>query len=125
MKNKILSNKLIALIIISFLFNNNSIISLFSKYFQLYRGKIYINNCLKTTSFNLNLRIKKYIPKISIIIPVFNCEKSIKFSLASIQNQKFMEIEIILVNDFSQDNSKYIIECMQKEDPRIIINVFH
>ena len=114
-------NKLIVLIIISFLFSNNRIIFLFSQYFQLYRGKKYINNCLKTTNFNLNSNLKKFIPKISIIIPVFNCEKSIKFSLASIQNQKLKEIEIILVNDFSQDNSKYIIEYMQKEDPRIII----
>ena len=57
----------------------------------------------------------------SVVIPVFNSEKSIEISVASIQRQKLKEIEIILVNDFSKDKSKNIIENMQKEDPRIII----
>ena len=60
-------------------------------------------------------------PKISVVIPVFNCENSIKFSINSIQNQKFDDLEIVLVNDFSKDQSKYIIESLQKNDQRIII----
>jgi len=72
-------------------------------------------------NFNRKLYIKNTIPKISVVIPVFNCEDSIKLSIASIQNQRLEEIEIILVNDFSRDNSRSIIESMQKEDPRIVI----
>ena len=62
-------------------------------------------------------------PKITAIIPVYNSEKTIKPSLRSIQNQNMTDIEIILVNDFSSDNSLQTIKELQKEDPRIkIIN---
>ena len=43
--------------------------------------------------------------KISVVIPVFNCEKTIKSAVRSIQNQNMTNIEIILVNDFSEDKS--------------------
>ena len=43
----------------------------------------------------------------------------IKSVIRSIQNQNIKEIEIIIINDFSKDNSSKIIELMQKEDPRI------
>ena len=58
-----------------------------------------------------------------MIIPVYNANKTITASIRSIQNQKMSNFEIILVNDFSQDNSLEIIKNLQKEDPRIkIIN---
>ena len=60
-------------------------------------------------------------PKISVLIPTFNSEKTIKSTLRSIQNQNMTDIEIIIVNDFSTDNSIKIIEEIQKEDPRIKI----
>ena len=64
----------------------------------------------------------KYNKKIlTAIIPVFNCEKFIKSSIRSIQNQNISEIEIILINDFSKDNSLKIIEQLRKEDSRITI----
>ena len=93
----------------------------FSKYYQLRKGKNYLNKCLEAINFNRKLNIKSLVPKISVVIPVFNCEGSIKSSITSIQNQRLEEIEIILVNDFSKDNSKFVIESMQKEDPRIVI----
>lgn len=54
-----------------------------------------------------------------MIIPVFNCEKTIIPSIRSIQNQNFFEFEIIIVNDFSKDNSSFLIEKLQKIDSRI------
>ena len=58
-----------------------------------------------------------------MIIPVYNCEKTIISSIRSIQNQNFFELEIIIVNDFSKDNSSFLIEKLQKKDSRIkIIN---
>ena len=58
-------------------------------------------------------------PKISIIIPVYNASSTIKKAIRSIQNQKFEEIEIILFDDCSPDNSYKIMEELMKEDPRI------
>ena len=94
---------------------------LYSSYFHLNKGKKYISECLEKIKFSFQVKFNNTIPKISAIIPVFNCEKTIKASLASIQNQKLKEIEIILVNDYSLDSSKEIIEHIQKEDPRIVI----
>ena len=54
---------------------------------------------------------------------MYNCEKTIIPSIRSIQNQRFSEIEIIIINDYSKDNSSFIIEKLQKKDSRIkIIN---
>ena len=58
-------------------------------------------------------------PKISVIIPIYNGGKYLYFSLISIQNQKMKNIEIILIDDFSNDNSLNIIKFYMKEDPRI------
>lgn len=64
---------------------------------------------------------KEFNPKISIISTVFNQEKYILKFLRSIQNQFFDNIEIILIDDYSKDNSVQIIKTIQKEDKRIII----
>jgi len=49
-------------------------------------------------------------PKISAIIPLYNCEKTIKAAVRSIQNQNLTDIEIILINDNSKDNTSEIIK---------------
>ena len=85
-------------------------------------GKIYINECLNGSFINNNHKLSitdKTV--ISSIIPIYNCEKTIKSAIRSIQNQNLSDIEIILVNDFSKDNSLKIIENLKKEDKRIII----
>ena len=45
-------------------------------------------------------------PKVSIIIPVYNVENYIEKCLDSLVNQTIDDIEIIIVNDGSTDNSK-------------------
>jgi cellulose synthase/poly-beta-1,6-N-acetylglucosamine synthase-like glycosyltransferase len=88
----------------------------------LSNSKKYINFCVKGilinnyNKFKINNKVK-----ITAIIPVFNCENSIKASIRSIQNQNMSEIEILLVNDFSNDNSLKIIEDMAMKDSRIRI----
>ncbi len=57
--------------------------------------------------------------KISIIIPVYNAEKTIERCLESVINQKYENLEIILVNDGSTDNSKEILEQYKGKDSRI------
>lgn len=79
-------------------------------------------NKIKTTKLN---NIKQHINniKISVIIPIYNCQNTIELTLKSIHFQSLNEIEIILVNDKSTDNSSYILDYFQSFDKRInIIN---
>lgn len=59
------------------------------------------------------------IPKISIISPVYNTGKFVLRLLKSIQYQNFKDLEIILIDDCSEDNSFELIKKYQKEDKRI------
>ena len=57
--------------------------------------------------------------KISVVIPLYNGGKYLYYSLRSVQNQKKKEIEIILVDDCSTDDTIKIVEISMKEDERI------
>ena len=59
--------------------------------------------------------------KISVIIPVYNAESYLKRCLESIINQSYSNLEIILVNDGSQDTSGEIIDNYAANDSRIIV----
>lgn len=56
---------------------------------------------------------------VSIIIPTYNVSRYIRKCLSSIQNQTYKNIEIILVDDLSDDNTVDIIEEIKISDPRI------
>ena len=58
-------------------------------------------------------------PRISIIIPVYNVEKYLDRCINSLRNQTFKDIEIILVDDSSTDNSPEICDRLAMEDNRI------
>ena len=60
-------------------------------------------------------------PKISIICSIFNGDKYVFRFLRSIQNQFLDDIEIILVDDHSIDNTTKVIKELQKYDERIIL----
>lgn len=60
-------------------------------------------------------------PIVSVIVPVYNVEKYIKQCINSIQVQTFGNIEIICVNDCTQDNSMKIVKELAKNDSRIKI----
>ena len=57
---------------------------------------------------------------ISVIVPVYNLENYIERCLKSIQNQTYSNIEIIVVDDGSIDDSWNVINRIAKEDNRII-----
>ncbi len=62
-------------------------------------------------------------PKVSVIIPVYNVEKYLGTCLDSVINQTLKDIEIICVNDGSTDNSLQILEEYAAKDDRIkVIN---
>lgn len=59
--------------------------------------------------------------KISIIIPAYNCEKTLKNTLESILNQTYKNFEVIIINDGSIDGTKKICNEYQKKDKRVIV----
>ncbi|HGJ5533248.1 TPA: glycosyltransferase family 2 protein [Streptococcus pneumoniae] len=59
--------------------------------------------------------------KVSVIVPIYNVEKYLKYSIGGILKQSYKNLEIILVNDGSQDNSLAICEEYSKIDNRIKI----
>ena len=58
---------------------------------------------------------------VSIVVPVYNAEKYLKKCIQSIMGQSYQELEIILVNDGSVDQSKMICEELMKLDSRICL----
>ncbi len=60
-------------------------------------------------------------PKVSVIIPVYNTEEYIGETLNSIINQTLKDIEIIVINDGSTDNSLHIINEYAQRDSRITV----
>ena len=85
------------------------------------KGIEFLNKIKKNKLNNYTKQINH--PKVSVIIPIYNCEKTIELSIKSINFQNLKELEIILVNDLSKDNSSTIIEELYNFDKRIrIIN---
>ena len=60
-------------------------------------------------------------PKISVIIPVYNAARYLEECITSLLVQTLTSCEFIFVNDGSKDNSQTIIETYQKRDDRIIL----
>ena len=53
--------------------------------------------------------------KVSVIVPVFNTEKYLRRCLDSLVNQTLKDIEIIVVNDCSTDNSRKILDYYEEK----------
>lgn len=60
-------------------------------------------------------------PLISIIVPIYNAEKYLPQCIESLQSQTLTDIEIILVNDGSTDDSLKICDSYAESDDRITI----
>lgn len=60
-------------------------------------------------------------PKVSIIIAIYNVERYLEKCLASALGQSFRDLEVIAINDGSQDGCKDILSLYQERDPRLII----
>lgn len=59
------------------------------------------------------------LPKVSVVIPVYNVEKYLDRCIDSVTNQTYADIEIILVDDGSTDGSRVICDKWAEKDSRI------
>ena len=65
--------------------------------------------------------MKKLLPKVSVIVPVYNVEKYLSDCLDSLIKQTLKDIEIICVDDGSTDNSHKILLEYARKDDRILV----
>ena len=59
--------------------------------------------------------------EVSIITPCYNASETIFNTLNSIRNQSFKNFEVIIIDDFSKDNSTKIIKSFSMTDKRFIL----
>ena len=81
----------------------------------------FLKICNETEEIEFHFFEEKTFPKVSIISPIFNRCQYLPRLLKSIQSQKFTDIEIILIDDFSSDNSVSLIKQYQSIDKRIVL----
>lgn len=58
---------------------------------------------------------------ISIVIAAYNCEPYLEQAVRSIQAQRYQDLEVLIVNDGSTDNTRQLAERLAREDPRITV----
>lgn len=96
----LISKKVIAiLLLVLYISIQIFILKLIKKRKNLSDGKKFIDKCLNSSFIKNNYFIQES-PIISVIIPAYNCEKTILFPLISIQNQNIYNFEIILDASF-------------------------
>ncbi len=61
-------------------------------------------------------------PKISVLLPVFNAEKSIQEAIQSVLDQTFTDFELLILNDGSTDKSLAIIESFKDSRIKVFTN---
>ncbi len=60
-------------------------------------------------------------PKYSVVIPAYNCEKTVEKAIRSVLAQTYSNLEVIVIDDGSKDNTATILDDVAKEDPRIFV----
>ena len=80
----------------------------------------YLRICNTTSLINKSFK-KVTNPKFSIITPILNKCRTLQRYIRSIQNQTFQNIEIIIIDDYSTDDTIKMLENLQTQDKRIIL----
>ena len=65
------------------------------------------------------LKEKAYYPELSVIIPVFNAENTLQKCIDSVLKQRFVDYELIIVDDGSTDNTSSYCHAYTETDKRI------
>ena len=53
-------------------------------------------------------------PRVCVVLPVYNCVKYLRKALDSVLNQSFKDFEIVIVDDGSNDGTEEIIELLYR-----------
>jgi len=106
-------------IIINYNFNKKQNISIYFKDISLSYYKKYVSDCYKLKKYKRK-NIKNKLPYFCICLPTYNMEKYIRSTILSIMNQSFQNFEIVIVNDYSNDNTLNIIKEIKNNKIKII-----
>ena len=89
---------------------------------EINEAQDYMNLVLNHTKIDKNkIYYTSKNPKISIVITLYNGEAFLNTALLSIQNQDLKDIEIVMIDDCSKDNSVNLIKELMKTEPRIVL----
>ena len=58
-------------------------------------------------------------PRVSVLMPLYNAENTLDEALDSVLSQSLQEIEVVAVDDGSQDGSAVILRDWTQRDPRV------
>lgn len=85
--------------------------------------ELFVENAVKLPNTPCFSETSNDNPFFSIIIPVYNTSKTLRRTLASVLNQTYTNIEVVIVDDCSTDNSYEILKAYEVRDKRI--KLFH
>ena len=74
--------------------------------------------------YRINAKPRRYIskgPKVSVIIPAYNAEGTISHSIASILQQSWQNLEVIVIDDCSTDCTWQVLKKLAKTDSRLVV----
>lgn len=74
--------------------------------------------------YRISSKARRYIdlgPKVTVIIPAFNAEHTIKHSVDSILQQSWQNLEVIVIDDCSTDNTWQVLQELAKSESRLIV----
>ncbi|MCG8701689.1 MAG: glycosyltransferase, partial [Bacteroidales bacterium] len=60
-------------------------------------------------------------PKISVLLPFYNCEETLEEAIESIIDQTFKDFELLLIDNGSTDNCSEIANVYASKDKRIVL----
>lgn len=106
-------------IIINYNFTKMQKFKTYFKDISLFYYKKYVSDCYKLKKYKRK-NINNKLPYFCICLPTYNMEKYIRSTILSILNQSFQDFEIVIVNDYSNDNTLNIINEIKNSKIKII-----